>query len=570
MLALRWLKLTREKFIHSLGSRCNFPNIENSEEQSMQRPRISTLQHRLLANVVLSVLMLGLCIYFGLKLKEKAAEEIYRESLNTARLLLSHFEEEVRSIDSRLEKISLYLEGADLDDINIVDREKHWHEFLEYLSGPASISGPGVFDRRGLLIASGELYPVPKLSFADNPAFRVHADKPNESKLYISKSVIGKITKQWSIHFTRPLRTKSGDFAGVVLIAYKLSNFSNLYEKLNLTVHGLVALNGFDGLSRMRIANGIIEYEFVPRLRQLAFSRVVAGEAEGRFHGVGAIDGTVRIGSFVASKDYPFYVLVAYDNEYFRKQYAGSFVILAISWMFISAAMFGTMLISHRFYKARQQSQIDIAVASERGAAAERQNILADMHDNIGASLTTLLSSLSTAVPSVGDIKRRIAEILIELRFLAETSEPVDGDLATTMASVRHRMAATIEQAGVTLEWPVVNLPKIASFTARDALNLKLILLEALSNALNHAKAKNIAVLSSHDTQTGMTTISVSDDGIGFDPAIARNSSRGLRNMRSRADAMSTGAKLTINSASGKGTTVRIELRVPPQLKSNP
>ena len=536
----------------------------------MQRPRISTLQHRLLINVVLSTLILALCFYFGSKLKEQAAEEIHRETLNTARLLLAHFEEEARTVDSRLEKICMYFESVDLDDTSIADKEERWHEFLKYLSGPESMSGPGIFDRRGLLIASGELYPIPNLSLADNPAFRFHADNPKQSKLYISKSVIGKITNQWSIHFTRPLRNKSGDFTGVVLIAYKLSSFSNLYEKLNLTMHGLVALNGFDGLSRIRIAKGVIEYEFVPRLRQLAFSRVAAGETEGHFYGLGAIDGTVRIGSFVSSKEFPFYVLVAYDDEYFRKQYAGSFVILAISWIFISSAIFGTMLISHRFYKARQQSQIDIAVASERGAAAERQVILADMHDNIGASLTTLLSSLSTAVPSVGDIKRRIAEILIELRFMAETSEPVDGDLALTMASVRHRMAATIEQAGVVLDWPIVNLPKIAAFTARDALNLKLILLEALSNALNHAKAKNIAVLSSYDTQAAITTISVGDDGVGFDPANTDKSSRGLRNMRSRADAISTGAKLAINSAAGKGTTVRIELRVPRQLESSP
>jgi signal transduction histidine kinase len=143
-----------------------------------------------------------------------------------------------------------------------------------------------------------------------------------------------------------------------------------------------------------------------------------------------------------------------------------------------------------------------------------------------------------------------------------DSAEPVDGELNLVLSNVRHRMGSGIELSGIDLRWQAEELPRIAKLTARDALAIKLILMEALSNVIHHSKA-NSAVLTAHyDAAGAAVVITLEDDGCGFDPAIAA-SGRGIANMNKRIRGISIGGKLTIQSSPGRGTTIRIELRVP-------
>ncbi|MGB6730363.1 MAG: ATP-binding protein, partial [Xanthobacteraceae bacterium] len=264
------------------------------------------------------------------------------------------------------------------------------------------------------------------------------------------------------------------------------------------------------------------------------------------------------IGSFVASPTTPFYVTVGYDSGYLRAQYSGFFYLLGLCWFVLTAAMVAAAAFVHRLGKLSQQNEIDVI----NSALAERQKISADMHDSIGSSLAALLAYFGTENVNLADVRRRVGEILMELRFLVDSAETDDGDINLLLSNVRHRMGSGIELAGVALAWRAEELPQIASLTARDALAIKLILMEALSNVLHHSRARSATLTASCDRAAATITIAVADDGIGFDPAGA-GSGRGLANMRKRAGSISTGAALVIDSAPGRGTTVRLELKVP-------
>jgi signal transduction histidine kinase len=82
---------------------------------------------------------------------------------------------------------------------------------------------------------------------------------------------------------------------------------------------------------------------------------------------------------------------------------------------------------------------------------------------------------------------------------------------------------------------------------------------EAISNAVHHAAPKKIRILLRYDDET--VTMQVEDDGCGFDfEAHSQNSLRfGLIGMRERADRI--GARLSIQSTPGAGTTVEVILR---------
>jgi signal transduction histidine kinase len=81
---------------------------------------------------------------------------------------------------------------------------------------------------------------------------------------------------------------------------------------------------------------------------------------------------------------------------------------------------------------------------------------------------------------------------------------------------------------------------------------------EALHNALRHAQAARIEV--ALRTEPGRLELTVTDDGVGFDPGAAgvRSHRLGLTTMAERARA--AGGTLEIASAPGSGTTVRLEV----------
>jgi signal transduction histidine kinase len=80
--------------------------------------------------------------------------------------------------------------------------------------------------------------------------------------------------------------------------------------------------------------------------------------------------------------------------------------------------------------------------------------------------------------------------------------------------------------------------------------HLVAVLVESLSNAARHAKARSVDVRVA--VEAGQVVVEVSDDGRGFTPT-GRES--GLANLRRRAD--ETGGSCDIRSVEGHGTVVR-------------
>jgi signal transduction histidine kinase len=152
--------------------------------------------------------------------------------------------------------------------------------------------------------------------------------------------------------------------------------------------------------------------------------------------------------------------------------------------------------------------------------------------------------------------------MLIELRLLVDSIETDGSDINMLLGNVRHRMASGLELTGIALHWEVDDLPQIDGLAERDSLAIKLILMEALSNVLHHASAANVKLIARLEGGSTIVIV-VADDGCGFDPAATRPG-RGLSNMRKRIASVSTGGSLSIDSATGRGTTVRLALDVPP------
>ncbi|HSE01502.1 MAG TPA: ATP-binding protein [Burkholderiales bacterium] len=191
----------------------------------------------------------------------------------------------------------------------------------------------------------------------------------------------------------------------------------------------------------------------------------------------------------------------------------------------------------------------------EWAQVSERQRILADLHDGVGASLVGLLRHVQSGSADRASIERRVQEVLQEMRIAIDALQPRDGDLAAVLGALRYRLDDIIRSSGVRLAWDVEELPEVSDLKPSTVFALQRIVLEAITNALKHSGAQRLRL--SARAVYGEVEIRIEDNGRGFDPSHAA-AGLGLANMRARARRI--GARLDIHAHSGAGTVVRLSI----------
>jgi signal transduction histidine kinase len=199
-------------------------------------------------------------------------------------------------------------------------------------------------------------------------------------------------------------------------------------------------------------------------------------------------------------------------------------------------------------------------VMRQQALVHERQRILADMHDSVGASLVSLQRYAESGTVEAKVVAQRTREAMQELCIAVDALEPAEGDLGAVLGNLRYRMQPLVESTGANLAWEVGELPPVEALEPAAVFSIQRILLEAISNALQHSGAKQIR-LSAQPDGGNRIEITIADDGAGYDSPGPRTG-QGLSTMRARAQKL--GAALDIASRRGEGTTV--SLTIPCQL----
>ena len=209
----------------------------------------------------------------------------------------------------------------------------------------------------------------------------------------------------------------------------------------------------------------------------------------------------------------------------------------------------------------KQIRELEVAVALEQ----ERERIMREMHDSVGANLVSAL-----AIAEHGDASSRtvatLKRSLTDLRIAVDSLEQVDGDITPLLASFRHRMEPELRAAGWRFDWRVEDVPTLEWLDSANALHILRILQEALSNALTHSGGDVIAFGSKLSVRAGAPgiEISIADNGIGLDRPSYLGSKgtggKGQANMLARARALS--AQLSFANAEGGGAMVMLWLPI--------
>lgn len=209
---------------------------------------------------------------------------------------------------------------------------------------------------------------------------------------------------------------------------------------------------------------------------------------------------------------------------------------------------------------ASQQAQRQMEV--ERALETERERLMREMHDGIGSSLVTALAVARQRKDPASTIKT-LQRAISDLKITVDSLAPIEGDVVTLLANLRHRMEQELAQAGITSIWQVQDCVPLDWMDAGHSLHLLRLLQEALSNVLQHADASSITLSCKSSllhSKPGLL-ISIIDDGIGFNPADS-NGSKGLVFMHQRAAILN--GTLTIKNADSGGTSVNLWLAQEP------
>lgn len=183
----------------------------------------------------------------------------------------------------------------------------------------------------------------------------------------------------------------------------------------------------------------------------------------------------------------------------------------------------------------------------------ERQRIMLDLHDGIGGQLVNTLAYMQNNEKGDTVIKTALEDALRDLSLMLDSLE-TDASISTLLGMLRTRLEALLAEHALEFEWLIDDEPQLPHPGPSQNLNLLRIVQESITNIIKHAEASIITVASDRNS------ISIRDNGKGFDPAPdgRRRHGHGLVGMRRRAE--SIGAEFDLMSGAD-GTTVRLVWR---------
>jgi signal transduction histidine kinase len=202
----------------------------------------------------------------------------------------------------------------------------------------------------------------------------------------------------------------------------------------------------------------------------------------------------------------------------------------------------------------------------ELSIVEERNRLARDLHDSLVQKLFGVVlaaKSASTLLErDAGDARAQVDRLgelaqdaISELRSLVFQLRPVAIETEGLAEALRKHVDVLRRVHPTTLSLELSGTPRLRPGVDDEVFRIAQ---EALHNALRHARAGRITVrLEENGEGLGL---SVSDDGVGFDPSAPALRARrlGLTSMEERA--REVGGRLAIESAPGAGTTVRLEM----------
>jgi signal transduction histidine kinase len=235
-------------------------------------------------------------------------------------------------------------------------------------------------------------------------------------------------------------------------------------------------------------------------------------------------------------------------------------------WFLLLSGMLITIIIATIFSK-RRVTALRQKLAEQAMIKEERKRISADLHDDIGATLSSfnvnssMMSSLIEKNPELA--KQVSARMYKQSKQLSDTL----GDIVWSLNEDKEQLmnfGARIKNyahdvlGNTNIKYKIHIADGVNELIKGVAMrkNILLICKEALNNAAKYSQASIVQLAAKVDNE--QLIINMEDNGIGFTETVSAGN--GLVNMRHRAAEI--GALISINTSVGKGTKIQLTVAV--------
>jgi signal transduction histidine kinase len=496
-------------------------------------------------------------------------------------------------------------------------QEKNGHLDLYQLSGELPILADSTIQvvfigPDGKLVSTNYERNAEHIDLSDRAHFRIHLDGAFKG-LYFGQPVMARVSNRFIIPISKRVETKDGRFLGVLVFSLFPGQLTTLHKSVDFGPRGVITLTGLDNIIRARFTQKNPEglSEIGQSIAGGPRPSDVPEDGIGSYVRTGPIDHLTRIYSYRRIAKYPLVVTVGLDYDQAlaaSRAHARTIIWLAgaVTLLLGGLAIFLMREIGRRVVhevgladeRAKlRAANIELQASMERAEAANRAKsmFLANMSHELRTPLNAIIGfSQIIRDQSLGPAAtKRYAEYaediwssgehLLELinnvldiskieagkiELSEDTLDPVEIIEASVMA-VRSQIA----RKRITLE---THLPDKPVYVRADALRLRQILINLLSNAAKFTPEGGTITISTDAVDGGPFAFVISDTGIGMSPEeitvaletfgqventlVKKYEGLGLGLPLAKRFIERHGGRLVIDSVKGGGTTIRVEL----------
>jgi signal transduction histidine kinase len=189
----------------------------------------------------------------------------------------------------------------------------------------------------------------------------------------------------------------------------------------------------------------------------------------------------------------------------------------------------------------------------EQVTERERKRIAADLHDDLGAKLLTIVhTSESDRISTLA--REALEEMRLSVRGL--TGKPVH--LIDALGDWRAEVVSRLGQANILAEWKAPAEDVEHTLQARSYVQTTRILRESVSNIIKHSGATHATISSAVQDSDFILTIQDNGQGIAHELDGRLDRGHGMASMKSRAKQMH--GQCLVESGPGWGTVIRLTI----------
>ena len=471
---------------------------------------------RVLLSILVAFVLAALWTATALQLRQarqQALTDAGRETRAMARVFDEHA---IRTIEAADQAVT-YLRGR----YNVLGKALDINSDLQRGLNPGPLYNLfSIVDEHGDTVLSSR--PFKPTNLADREHIQVHMER-DSGELYISKPVLGRVSRKWSIQMTRRINHPDGRFQGVVVVSMDPFYFTRLYDQVDLGNNSAIALVGSDGVIRARRVGDLNTLgEDIGDSRVFALMR---GKSRGAFTQPSPVDGVVRLYAFEKLAHYPLYMLVGLDLNTVLAGYAvrrnQAVLMAAITSVLVLLSWAALLLLIGRLIDSRARA-IAAGQAKSRFLSNMSHELRTPLVGILGFSELLLeklqppdLREQASAIDASGRRLLAIVDAVLELNALEAGTPRLDTAPETVNELLEQAVApfrARAAEKGLALAWSVA--PGVPERIACDRPRLLRLLAIMLDNAVRFTASGAITLHLRIDA--AWLEIVVRDTGIGI------------------------------------------------------